>query len=146
MTEKEICVRMTRAAVKRKSIGTEDERFTKKRVVLGELPNLSNISVLSSFNQISKPAKSLGALSKLRKTAPVEFRSDIDSRSDDPKMCGPYVTDIYEYLRQMEVNNLSVWSSFSILRFWVLSEDFQFNYMLFKCGQFRKKMIWLLLF
>ncbi|KAJ0231887.1 Cyclin-A3-4 [Hirschfeldia incana] len=102
MTEKEICARMTRAAGKRKSMATatEDERFAKKRVVLGELPNLSNISVLSNFNQIQKPIE---ALSKLRKTAPVEFGSDIDSRSDDPKMCGPYVSDIYEYLRQMEV-------------------------------------------
>lgn len=124
MTEKEICLRMTRAAVKRKSTATEDERVTKKRVVLGELPNLSNISVLSNFNQIPKPAKSLGAL--LRKTAPValaavEFGSDIDARSDDPKMCGPYVSDIYEYLRQMEV-------TISVLRFWVLSEGFQFKF------------------
>ncbi|KAF8084771.1 hypothetical protein N665_0701s0001 [Sinapis alba] len=102
MTKQEICVRVTRAAAKRKAMATEEGRITKKRVVLGELPNLSNVANLNQKREIAKPTKSLGA--KLRKTAPmalatVEFGSDIDARFDDPKMCGPYVSDIYEYLR-----------------------------------------------
>ncbi|KAJ0229433.1 Cyclin-A3-4 [Hirschfeldia incana] len=103
MAEKEICVRMTRAATKRKAMATEEEeeRFTKKRVVLGELPNVSN---LNRKRVIPKPAtKTLAAPAKQRKNPPVESRSDIDARSDDPKMCGPYVSDIYDYLREMEV-------------------------------------------
>lgn len=99
MAEKEICVRMTRAAAKRKAMATEEEeRFTKKRVVLGELPNVSN---LNRKRVIPKPSKTLVPPPKT--TAPVESGSDIDARSDDPKMCGPYVSDIYDYLRQMEV-------------------------------------------
>ncbi|CAH8353443.1 unnamed protein product [Eruca vesicaria subsp. sativa] len=106
MTNQEICVRVTRAAAKRKAMATEEERVTKKRVVLGELPNVSNVKNLSRKREIASPTNSIGA--KLRKTAPValaavEFGSDIDARSDDPKMCGPYVSDIYEYLREMEV-------------------------------------------
>ncbi|KAL0697089.1 hypothetical protein Bca4012_064269 [Brassica carinata] len=111
MTKQEICVRVTRAAAKRKAMATEEERVTKKRVVLGELPNLSNVVTnLNQKREIAKPTESLGA--KLRKTAPlalaaVEFGSDIDARSDDPKMCGPYVSDIYQYLRDMEYKLLS---------------------------------------
>ncbi|CAH2071159.1 unnamed protein product [Thlaspi arvense] len=111
MTVKEICVRMTRAAAKRKAMATEEERVNKKRVVLGELPNVSNVAVSANPNQkieISKPRKSHGAPAKQTKIAPValatvESVSDIDARSDDPKMCGPFVTDIYEYLRELEV-------------------------------------------
>uniref|UniRef100_A0A1J3K6R0 Cyclin-A3-2 n=3 Tax=Noccaea caerulescens TaxID=107243 RepID=A0A1J3K6R0_NOCCA len=111
MSEQETSVRMTRAAAKRKAMATEDERISKKRVVLGELTNLSNVAVLTNLNQkrvIPKPKESVKAPAKQRKTAPVavaavESGCDIDARSDDPKMCGPYVTDIYEYLREMEV-------------------------------------------
>ncbi|KAL0723137.1 hypothetical protein Bca4012_037736 [Brassica carinata] len=105
MTEKEICVRMTRAAAKRKAMATEEERVTKKRVVLGDLPNVTN---LNQKRVIPKPTKSLGAPAKQRKTAPVVSGSDIYARSDDPKMCGPYVSDIYEYLREMEVPHLQL--------------------------------------
>ena len=103
MMEKEICVRMTRAAAKRKAMATEEERVTKKRVVLGELPNVAN---LNQKRVIPQPTKSLVAPAKQRKTAPVESGSDIDARSDDPKMCGPYVSDIYEYLREIEVQKI----------------------------------------
>ncbi|CAE5959537.1 unnamed protein product [Arabidopsis arenosa] len=33
----------------------------------------------------------------------IQSGSDIDSRSDDPQMCGLYVSDIYEYLHELEV-------------------------------------------
>ncbi|XP_010480987.1 PREDICTED: cyclin-A3-3-like [Camelina sativa] len=33
----------------------------------------------------------------------IQSGSDIDTRSDDPQMCGLYVSDIYEYLRELEV-------------------------------------------
>ncbi|KAL1222419.1 Cyclin-A3-2 [Cardamine amara subsp. amara] len=108
MTEMESCVRITRAAAKRKAMAIDEDRVSKKRVVLGELRNVSNVSVLTNLNQkreTRKPKKSLGA--NLIKSSPVvqtlESSSDIDSRSDDPQMCGPYVEDIYEYLREMEV-------------------------------------------
>lgn len=111
MTETETCGRITRAAAKRKaSMGIEEDRVNKKRVALGELLNVSNVNVLTNLNQkrvTQKPKKSLKAPAKQIKTAPLvidlDLESDIDSRSDDPQMCGPYVRDIYEYLREMEV-------------------------------------------
>ncbi|CAA7048008.1 unnamed protein product [Microthlaspi erraticum] len=114
MSEKEICGMMTRAAAKRKAMATEeDERANKKRVVLGELINSSNVTILPNLNkriQISRPIETVTPPAKLRKSAPValavpavESGSDIDARSDDPQMCGPYVADIYEYLRELEV-------------------------------------------
>ncbi|XP_023644507.1 LOW QUALITY PROTEIN: cyclin-A3-3-like [Capsella rubella] len=33
----------------------------------------------------------------------IQLGSDIDARSDDPQMCGDYVSDIYAYLRELEV-------------------------------------------
>ncbi|KAG7536671.1 Cyclin-like [Arabidopsis suecica] len=99
--EKENCVRMTRAATKRKAsmeATIDEERINKKRVVLGELPNLSNIK---------KPRKATKIPTKQKKSVSiptlVTLNSDIDTRSDDPQMCGPYVTSIFEYLRQLEV-------------------------------------------
>ncbi|CAJ1972742.1 unnamed protein product [Sphenostylis stenocarpa] len=57
----------------------------KKRVVLGDLTNVSNDVAVSEIQKRKKV--------KLKK---------IDERSD-PRLCGPYVSDIYEYLRAMEV-------------------------------------------
>jgi cyclin A len=47
MAEQENCTRVTRAAKKRAAAlaSTEDQPLNKKRVVLGELPNLSNAIV-----------------------------------------------------------------------------------------------------
>ncbi|EOA13582.1 hypothetical protein CARUB_v10026648mg [Capsella rubella] len=101
--EKENCVRMTRAATKRKAAMAatiDEERISKKRVVLGELTNLSNIK---------KPRKvATKVITKKQKkpvlipTTVVTVNSDIDMRSDDPQMCAPYVTSIFEYLRDLE--------------------------------------------
>lgn len=100
--EKENCVRMTRAATKRKAsmeATIDEERINKKRVVLGDLPNMTNIK---------KPRKATKIPTKQKKSVSiptlVTLNSDIDTRSDDPQMCGPYVTSIFEYLRQLEVN------------------------------------------
>ncbi|CAN8302790.1 unnamed protein product [Cochlearia groenlandica] len=110
MTEKEIFVRITRSAAKRKaSVSEEETRVTnkKKRVVLGELLNLSN---LNHTTQIQKPIKGFSkqikkppAISPAKDAAvAIESGTDIDARSDDAQMCGPYVTDIYQYLRELE--------------------------------------------
>uniref|UniRef100_A0A1J3GQV5 Putative cyclin-A3-1 n=1 Tax=Noccaea caerulescens TaxID=107243 RepID=A0A1J3GQV5_NOCCA len=104
----------------------EDERLGKKRVVLGELPNLSNISAIP--NQTKNPRKFGRVPTKQQKkkviskaettTEEPNINIDIDTRSDDPQMCAPYVTGIFEYLRQMEVklnkNHLLVFCRFEI--------------------------------
>lgn len=122
--EIETSVRVTRAAAKRKAMAIDEDRVSKKRVVLGELRNASNVTVLTNLNQkreTQKPKKSLGVGANQIKLAPVtqtlESRSDIDSRSDDPQMCGPYVGDIYEYLREMEVMNLIFLIALSFFNF-----------------------------
>ncbi|XP_010481909.1 PREDICTED: putative cyclin-A3-1 [Camelina sativa] len=103
--DKENCVRMTRAATKRKAamaavtIDGEQISNKKKRVVLGELPNLCNIK---------KPRRKAAKVITTKQKKPVSIltlansNSDIDTRSDDPQMCAPYVTSIFEYLRQLE--------------------------------------------
>ncbi|XP_010494275.1 PREDICTED: putative cyclin-A3-1 isoform X1 [Camelina sativa] len=102
--DKENCVRMTRAATKRKAAMAaatiDEERINKKkRVVLGELPNLCNIK---------KPRRKATKVITTKQKNPVSIPTlantnlDIDTRSDDPQMCAPYVTSIFEYLRQLE--------------------------------------------
>ncbi|GLT40186.1 hypothetical protein SLA2020_143390 [Shorea laevis] len=121
MADLENCVRVTRAAAKKRAVetvGVAPEKSKKKRVVLGELPNLSN--VLVSTNQtvgteIQKPkaktTKVKKALVQVEKTtADVKDgvsdakRQEIDADSEDPQLCGPYAADIFEYLHEMEVN------------------------------------------
>ncbi|XP_010540385.1 PREDICTED: putative cyclin-A3-1 isoform X2 [Tarenaya hassleriana] len=118
MAEKENSGRMTRAAAKRKATmtaATDEKRASKKRVVLGELPNASNVGVPVNPEQTQKLKRTVKASTRKRKPATVsetakvsetavESSVDIDARTDDPQMCGPYVSDIYEYIRQMEVN------------------------------------------
>ncbi|KAL0826105.1 hypothetical protein Bca101_049782 [Brassica carinata] len=69
------------------SLGSIELAKKKKRVVLGELLNLCK--------------------KKSNSNVPKESKSDIDTRSDDPQMCAPYVTGIFVYLRQLEVKEKS---------------------------------------
>lgn len=118
MADKENCIRVTRLAKKRAveaMAASEQQRPSKKRVVLGELKNLSsNISSIQTYDFSSGPQKqqknknkrkakeSLGFEVKEKKVE--EAGIDVFSQSDDPQMCGAYVSDIYEYLHKMEVS------------------------------------------
>ncbi|GMI82672.1 cyclin-dependent protein kinase 3;2 [Hibiscus trionum] len=116
MAYQENRVRVTRAAAKKRAADsaglTEEKLVTKKRVVLGELSNLSNVVVSGKENQKTQPKGKLKAKTRAVKPAlnvskegsEDDKPADIDARSDDPQMCGHYVSDIYEYLRQMEVD------------------------------------------
>ncbi|KAF5444842.1 hypothetical protein F2P56_033941 [Juglans regia] len=115
MAEKEKCVHFTRAAKKR-AAAIEDQPANKKRVVLGELPNLSNVVVTASPStgvELLKPkcktkakAKKKGSTKTLAKaTEKIAEKLDINGKSDDPQLCVAYASDIYEYLRQMEMES-----------------------------------------
>ncbi|KAK3231280.1 hypothetical protein Dsin_003161 [Dipteronia sinensis] len=124
MADQENCARLTRASKKRvasvAALGNaEDQPLTKKRVVLGELPNLSNAVIVPVTKSLKvepqKPKGKAKAKPKVKralepkktttanKKEDVEAEVDVDPASDDPQMCEPYVTDIYDYLRNMEV-------------------------------------------
>ncbi|XP_021283658.1 putative cyclin-A3-1 [Herrania umbratica] len=120
MADQENCARVTRAAAKKRAAegaGIMEERVTnKKRVVLGELSNLSNVLSVNKVQgkenrkqQLKRKGKTKTRLAKpalkeKKKEAQDEKDVDIDAKSDDPQMCGHYVSDIYEYLHQMEVD------------------------------------------
>ncbi|KAI3412895.1 Cyclin N-terminal domain-containing protein [Psidium guajava] len=121
-------LRITRAAKKRAATATaageEQTPATKKRVVLGELPNLSNI-VGNGEGELNarkpKPRQPKAVRGKVKKSstestagsAPlssptlksedVDPKIDVEPASDDPQMCRAYVADIYEYLHKMEM-------------------------------------------
>ncbi|XP_022772224.1 putative cyclin-A3-1 [Durio zibethinus] len=121
MADQENCVRVTRAAAKKRVAEyagiTEEKATNKKRVVLGELSNLSNVVVSVNKVQAKETQKQQPkgnvkkqtrvvkpALKVNKEKAADEKAVDIDAKFDDPQMCGHYVSDIYEYLNQMEVD------------------------------------------
>lgn len=119
--------RITRAAKKRAASsaagggGGDQAPATKKRVVLGELPNLSNVLVEARGEPNAKPLKTTArqppkaGRGKVKKPAAAaegaaslepedgDPKIDVEPASDDPQMCRAYVADIYEYLHKMEM-------------------------------------------
>ncbi|XP_010479122.1 PREDICTED: cyclin-A3-4-like isoform X2 [Camelina sativa] len=115
MAENQNCTRMTRAAAKRKasSMAVDENPVSKKRVVLGELPNMSNVVAVpvepnleretlkakSSVNAAKKQMKKKALMVPAVVPEPSEV---IEPRSVDPQMCEPFANDICSYLREME--------------------------------------------
>ncbi|KAM4121617.1 hypothetical protein ACB094_01G019300 [Castanea mollissima] len=112
MAEQGKSVRMTRLAKKRAAMA-EEERPAKKRVALGEITNSSNVVVSAGGSEEPPPqkqpkskTKGKGVKKALTTTAKLEETKEKDNedKSDDPQMCGPYVSEIYDYLHNMEVD------------------------------------------
>lgn len=120
MAETDNCVRVTRASKKRAAAVAVpgDQPTNKKRVVLGELSNIQNVT--GSLSQKRK-VKSLITKCKPKKRTKIcvapsiktnvvvddnEPKLTVDDLLDDPEMTGPYSSDIYAYLRRMEVRDL----------------------------------------
>lgn len=137
MAEQMLSARVTRAARKRvaataaaAAAAVDHTPVTKKRAVLGELPNLSNIAPPTEPIEPQKPlnlrAKGKGKVRKGTKKSAVSCKLespqprkkedgdrgiDVRTDEDDPQMCREYAADIYEYLRKMEVIVLSSYAS-----------------------------------
>ncbi|XP_075516903.1 putative cyclin-A3-1 [Primulina tabacum] len=119
MADQENCVRVTRLAAKRKAAAeSTEERNEKKRVVLGEIQNVASSRNVGSSESLKSDvvggkkergpklnAKKKKASTRINKSANEEFDSGIDvvGECDDPQMCGAYVSDIYGYLHNMEM-------------------------------------------
>ncbi|KAI0511359.1 hypothetical protein KFK09_011989 [Dendrobium nobile] len=107
MADKENCSRLTRAGAKRAFASTaaaaaaaaEQRPVKRKRVALGELPTLSNalVDVSSSNRAISKRKP------QSKEGRNVEAGKVGGEKLDDPQFCPHYASDIYCYLRSMEV-------------------------------------------
>lgn len=123
MADQENTMRLTRAAAKRKAEAAEGNFAKKNRVVLGELPNSSSNVVVPAIQEPGKQAQKpnrKGNATKVKKALPTksdevaaepkkgavsdEKEVAVDADSDETQMCEPYVCDIYDYLRKMEVN------------------------------------------
>ncbi|XAR48392.1 hypothetical protein NMG60_11031210 [Bertholletia excelsa] len=112
MANHENCVRVTRLAKKRaaEAMSVQQERQpTKKRVVLGELTNMSNAPATKDLTS-EPPKQKYRAKKKVKKavtsattTTTTTTVQDTDSKLEDPQMCEAYASDIYKYLRSMEM-------------------------------------------
>ncbi|XP_071689529.1 G2/mitotic-specific cyclin C13-1-like [Rutidosis leptorrhynchoides] len=105
MADQEQCgVRVTRLAKKRAmdAIESQSQPANKKRVVLGEL---SNNSILRSEDNVQMN-KCVPKKKNVKKHVIKKHELSIENSEDvssDPQMCEAYVSDIYDYLRNMEV-------------------------------------------
>ncbi|KAL8130938.1 G2/mitotic-specific cyclin C13-1-like [Apium graveolens] len=102
MSSQENCVPMTRSSLKRAALSmTTPEPATKKRVVLGEISNNSNVFENEDLlcNEFEVPKR----LKKRKRVVKEDVTVDVGEKFDDPQMCCAYVSDIYEYLHQMEM-------------------------------------------
>ncbi|WOL02572.1 cyclin-A3-1-like [Canna indica] len=117
MADKENCVpRLTRAAAKRAaSAAVADARAPskRKRVALSDLPTLANtahpavdLCTPPPSKLKSQARKKVAVLDDEKVASVVESAdsSDTDSDVDDPQLCAHYASDIYQYLRSMEVD------------------------------------------
>lgn len=122
MADNKMCARVTRAAKKRAAAASlaDEQSANKKRVVLGELPNLSNVIVAVDSNSAvdTQNPRPITKTKQLKKAVTTKTPSvpnvktgnagNDAASSDDPQMCGPYASDIYAYLHKMEVMGISV--------------------------------------
>ncbi|KAG5613016.1 hypothetical protein H5410_024297 [Solanum commersonii] len=111
MADSENCGRVTRLAKKRAAEGMapqEQRRSSKKRVVLGEIQNFSIVG-LKQIKGLESKIQKLKSKKKVKrvvtcKTVDEKEVSATDDDVDDPQMCTTYVSDIYDYLRKMEID------------------------------------------
>ncbi|XP_031403735.1 cyclin-A3-4-like isoform X1 [Punica granatum] len=127
MAEQAQSGRVTRAARKRAAAAAvagpgDHTPVTKKRVVLGELTNQSNIVLQPkepseprkpvnprAKGKVKKGVRKCAVRSKVEPARPEKKEEgdcgiDVRAEDDDPQMCREYAADIYEYLRTMEIN------------------------------------------
>uniref|UniRef100_A0A5B7CG46 Putative G2/mitotic-specific cyclin C13-1-like n=1 Tax=Davidia involucrata TaxID=16924 RepID=A0A5B7CG46_DAVIN len=111
MGEQENCERTTHASKKRAfaSVATANQTLqqlppTKKRVVLGELTNSSNVGLThtSGFGDTQKPKLKLKKTKKKKVQDQESVKSEIAASSDDPQKCA-YAPLIYLHLHSLEV-------------------------------------------
>ncbi|KAK7857928.1 putative cyclin-a3-1 [Quercus suber] len=78
----------------------------KRRVVLGELPNSSNVVVPVNNKPVTKTkpkAKKALSTTLISTTKGSPTKVEIDDGYDDPQLCGAYASDIDDYLHKMEM-------------------------------------------
>ncbi|KAL7606439.1 hypothetical protein Lser_V15G19030 [Lactuca serriola] len=111
MADQEI-KRVTRMAKKRamEAIESQLQPAKKNRVVLGELSNNAVVSENeTTISDLVKIQKRKCRSKKVKKTVKAVLETQdlgfekIDEKFSDPQMCEPYVSDIYEYLHNMEI-------------------------------------------
>ncbi|XP_065855934.1 cyclin-A3-2-like [Euphorbia lathyris] len=82
----------------------------KKRVVLGDLPNLSNALVLANVNPSAAPLKQITKAKPKAKSPILPNKDDVSklnaskNDTDDPQICRVYESDIYQYLHKLEAD------------------------------------------
>ncbi|KAJ0818851.1 putative cyclin domain-containing protein [Helianthus annuus] len=105
MADQENNKRVTRMAKKRamEAIESQLQPVNKKRVVLGEISNNTVSFRRETVKSVTVKTQKQKCRSKKVKK-PQVFADTNNEKSSDPQMCEAYVSDIYEYLHNMEAH------------------------------------------
>jgi cyclin A len=101
--------RLTRAAAKRAaavSAVAVAVAAKRKRVALSEIPTLPNSADHQAHSKKPRKSSSSAIVSKPKKTVRLPSPKPAADETGDPQLCAPYASDIYSYLRSMEVRAL----------------------------------------
>ncbi|KAH7847266.1 hypothetical protein Vadar_023958 [Vaccinium darrowii] len=97
MADKENNVRVTRLGKKR-AAPELPEPATRKRVALGEIPTKSNIPATVDLGFETQPKRGRRKAKKKAVTC-----TNVDAESEDPHLCEPFESEMFEYLHNMEM-------------------------------------------
>lgn len=102
MADKENSVRVTRLGKKR-AAPELPEPATRKRVALGEIPTKSNIPATVDLGFETQPKRGRRKAKKKAVTC-----TNVDAESEDPHLCEPFESEMFEYLHNMEVSGFTL--------------------------------------
>lgn len=98
MADQDNSTRRPQREAKRRAVAALSEHRKRKRVALGDITN----DVVPETEKLVSDANSHNHRQKKKKRNIAG--SPVPKKLEDPQLCEPYVTDIHDYLRNLEVS------------------------------------------
>lgn len=95
MADQDNSTRRPQREAKKRAVAALCEQRKRKRVALGDITN----DVVSETEKLVSDSHSHTQKKKKRNIA----KSPVPEKLEDPQLCEPYVSDIHDYLRNLEV-------------------------------------------
>lgn len=102
MADQDNSTRRPQREAKKRAAAALCEQRKKKRVALSDLTNTNN-NINDVVSQTEKPVSDSQKQKKKNDSKSTPVESPVTEKSEDPQLCGTYVSDIYDYLRKLEV-------------------------------------------
>ncbi|CAI8612698.1 unnamed protein product [Vicia faba] len=97
MADQDNSTRRPQREAKKRAVAALCEQRKRKRVALGDITN----NVVSETEKLVSDTHSHSHRQKKKRNT---AKSPVSDKSEDPQLCEPYVSDIHDYLRNLEVD------------------------------------------